>query len=204
MAKCTQAKHQVAQMEINSKTGLLDAAKHVASPNCDQRPPDCQPELIVIHCISLPPGQFGGPWIEKFFSNELPPDEHPYFREICRQKVSAHLLIRRDGELVQFVPFHQRAWHAGESAYCGRAACNDFSIGIELEGTDDGSFEMTQYQRLCQVVMALCKAYPCLTTDKIAGHSDISPGRKLDPGPGFEWKVLDRFLQNPENESQTL
>ncbi len=191
-------------MEIDPNTGLLDEAKQVASPNCDHRPPDCQPELIVIHCISLPPGRFGGPWIEKLFNNKLPPDQHPYFREICRQKVSAHLLIRRDGELVQFVPFHHRAWHAGESAYCGRAACNDFSIGIELEGTDDGSFEMTQYQRLCQVVKTLCKAYPYLTTEKITGHSDISPGRKLDPGPGFEWNLLGRLLKKPEIKSQTI
>ena len=106
--------------------------------------------------------------------------------------------------MVQFVPFHLRAWHAGESAYCGRVACNDFSIGIELEGTDEGSFEMAQYQRLCQVVKTLCKVYPYLTTKKITGHSDIAPGRKLDPGPGFEWKLLGRFLQNPENESQTI
>ena len=191
-------------MEINPKTGLLNVARQVASPNCDERPADCQPELIVIHCISLPPGRFGGPWIEKLFTNKLPPDEHPYFREICGQKVSAHLLIRRDGELVQFVPFHLRAWHAGDSSYCGRAACNDFSIGIELEGTDDGSFEMAQYQSLCQVVKTLCKAYPYLTMEKITGHSDIAPGRKLDPGPGFEWKLLDRFLQTPESESPTI
>ena len=191
-------------MEINPKTGLLDEARHVASPNCDQRPPGCQPELIVIHCISLPPGQFGGPWIEKLFSNNLPPDEHPYFREVCQQRVSAHLLIRRDGEVVQFVPFHRRAWHAGESAYCDRPACNDFSIGIELEGTDDGSYEIPQYQSLCLVVKTLCKAYPCLNEDKITGHSDIAPGRKLDPGPGFEWELLALFLQNPEEESPTI
>ncbi len=191
-------------MEINPETGLLDEARQVTSPNCDQRPAGCQPELIVIHSISLPPGEYGGSWIEKLFINELPPDEHPYFQDIWHRKVSAHLLIRRDGELVQFVPFNIRAWHAGESEYCGRKACNDFSIGIELEGTDDGSYEIAQYHSLCLVVKTLCRAYPYLTEDQITGHSDIAPGRKFDPGPGFEWELLALFLQDSEEELPTV
>jgi AmpD protein len=185
-------------MKIDIHTGLLDEAVYIESPNRDQRPADCRPELIVIHCISLPPGQYGEPWIEKFFCNELPPGEHPYFKEIWQQKVSAHLLIRRDGQIIQFVPFQERAWHAGDSAYCGRTACNDFSIGIELEGIDDGSYEVTQYQRLADVVKCLCKAYPELSDDRVTGHSDIAPGRKKDPGPGFEWKQFRGILRDPK------
>jgi AmpD protein len=148
------------------------------------------PDLIVIHCISLPPGDFGGPHIEELFCNCLDPDQHPYFRDICGLEVSAHVLIRRDGEIVQFVPFHRRAWHAGESCHEGRERCNDFSIGIELEGTDDASFEDGQYESLVGIVAALCKTYPDLSPDRIVAHSEIAPGRKTDPGPGFDWSRL--------------
>jgi N-acetyl-anhydromuramoyl-L-alanine amidase len=182
------------RFRINPATGLLAAAQQVPSPNQDDRPPGFQLELIVVHCISLPPGEFGGPWIGRLFTNRLDPAAHPYFATVSGLRVSAHLLIRRDGELVQYVPFHRRAWHAGESEWCGRARCNDFSIGIELEGTDDGPYTTAQYRRLAATVRALCRAYPDLTPERIAGHSDIAPGRKTDPGPGFDRARLGRWL----------
>lgn len=181
-------------MHIEPADGLLVGARQVASPNHDERPPGSEPELIVVHCISLPPGCFGGPHIEQLFTNRLDPAEHPYFEEIGHLEVSAHVLIRRDGELVQFVPFHRRAWHAGQSCYAGRDRCNDFSVGIELEGTDDGEFEAVQYERLAALVAALGVAYPGLRAAPLAGHSDIAPGRKSDPGPGFDWHRLDGLL----------
>ena len=174
--------------------GRLGAARQVASPNHDERPPGAVPELLVIHSISLPPGEFGGPWIERLFTNRLDPAAHPYFAALAGLKVSAHLLIRRDGELLQFVPFHRRAWHAGESRWRGRARCNDFSIGIELEGTDVGSYTTAQYRRLAAVIRALCRAYPTLSPARLATHSDIAPGRKTDPGPGFDRARLARWL----------
>jgi AmpD protein len=145
------------------------------------------PELIVIHNISLPPGEFGGDWIEALFTNRLDPAAHPYFTQVHRLRVSTHLLIRRSGVIIQFVPFHQRAWHAGKSNYCGRDQCNDFSIGIELEGTDDIDYESVQYKKLAEVIRALVAAYPSLSRDRIAGHEHIAPGRKTDPGPAFDW-----------------
>ena len=181
-------------MLVDLTTGLLDAARQVASPNQDDRPAGVEPELVVVHCISLPPGEFGGPYIEALFTNTLEPDLHPYFAEVADMEVSAHLLIRRDGSLVQFVPFHRRAWHAGASCYEGRERCNDFSIGLELEGTDDGDYEDAQYRALVDVVEALADAYPAIRPERIAGHSDIAPGRKTDPGPGFDWDVLDSML----------
>jgi AmpD protein len=181
-------------MRVDLRTGLLDAARQVASPNQDDRPEGAVPELVVVHCISLPPGEFGGPHIEALFTNRLDPGLHPYFAEIANMEVSAHLLIRRDGSLVQFVPFHRRACHAGPSCYAGRERCNDFSIGIELEGTDDGDYEDAQYRALVDVVEALSQAYPAIRPERIAGHSDIAPGRKTDPGPGFDWDVLNGML----------
>lgn len=178
-------------MHIDTNTGLLDIARQVESPNQDERPGGEEPALIVVHCISLPPGEFGGPFIEQFFTNRLNPHEHPYFATIADLEVSAHLLIRRDGSIIQFVPFHRRAWHAGPSCFEGRERCNDFSIGIELEGTDEGDYDDRQYAVLVDVVEALCSAYPKLSPERIAGHSDIAPGRKKDPGPGFEWRRLD-------------
>lgn len=182
------------RFNVNPVTGLLAAARQRSSPNQDDRPEGAAPELIVIHCISLPPGEFGGPWIDRLFMNRLDPAAHPYFAGVAGLKVSAHLLIRRDGALVQYVPFHRRAWHAGASSWCGREACNDFSIGIELEGTDDGGYSTAQYRRLAATIRALCRAYPGLSPARIAGHSEIAPGRKTDPGPGFDRARLARWL----------
>jgi AmpD protein len=174
-------------MKVDCTSGLLDVARQLPSPNADERPADAGLELIVVHGISLPPGEFGGPWIDALFTNTLDPSAHPYFEEIAGLQVSAHLLIRRDGEIVQYVPFHRRAWHAGASCYHGRERCNDYSIGIELEGTDEQPYEAVQYERLAEVTRALVQAYPGLSTERIAGHADIAPGRKTDPGPSFDW-----------------
>jgi len=164
--------------------GWLDEARHVSSPNCDARPEDEQPSLIVIHNISLPPGEFGGTAVEELFTNRLDWDAHPYYQGIRGLEVSAHFFIRRDGELIQFVPCGMRAWHAGASNWCGRERCNDFSIGIELEGTDDQAFADAQYKRLAELTGLLKNTYPIAG---IVGHSDIAPGRKTDPGPHFDW-----------------
>lgn len=177
-------------MIINPKTGLLDQAVQLASPNFDQRPPEVSLDLIVVHNISLPPGEFGGPWINDLFTNQLDPKVHPFFQGIHQARVSSHVLIRRTGEIIQYVPFHQRAWHAGISSYQGRERCNDFSIGIELEGSDFEAFETVQYERLAQLVIALLQTYPSLSREHITGHSDIAPDRKTDPGPYFDW---DKF-----------
>jgi len=156
----------------------------VPSPNCDARPDAELPSLIVIHNISLPPNEYGGNGIVELFTNCLDPQAHPYYQEICHLQVSSHFLIRRDGELLQFVPCTARAWHAGVSQWQGRERCNDFSIGIELEGSDFEAFTEAQYQTLAQLVQALQAAYPITS---ITGHADIAPGRKTDPGPFFEW-----------------
>lgn len=167
--------------------GWLLQARKVLSPNCGPRPDNCFPELLVIHNISLPPGQFGGDCIERLFTNCLDWDEHPFFAEIRGAQVSAHLLIRRTGELLQFVDLDERAWHAGQSCFSGRDNCNDFSIGIELEGTDDTPYTDEQYWVLVAVTRALQDRYKGISDDRIVGHSDIAPGRKTDPGPGFDW-----------------
>lgn len=168
-------------------TGVARGARYVPSPNCDERPAGTDVSLLVIHNISLPPDRFGGPWIEDLFLNRLDPAAHPYFEQIHQLRVSAHCLIRRDGELVQFVPFGQRAWHAGVSSFEGRERCNDFSIGIELEGSDHRAFTARQYQRLRTLARGLLRDYPAITSARIVGHSDIAPGRKTDPGPYFDW-----------------
>ena len=168
--------------------------RQVASPNCDARPAGVLPELIVVHGISLPPGEFGGPWIDRLFTNTLPPEEHPYFAQIGAMRVSPHLCIRRDGSATQYVSFDRRAWHAGQSCYEGRAACNDFSIGVELEGSDTLPYETVQYRVLADVVAALCRAYPTLAPTRLVGHSDIAPGRKTDPGPAFDWPHARRLI----------
>jgi AmpD protein len=174
-----------------SPEGWLEGARRVESPNHDDRPADTEISLLIVHSISLPPGEYGGGSIEKFFTNCLDPDAHPYFREIEGLKVSAHFLVRRDGEIVQFVPVLKRAWHAGASSWRGRTACNDFSVGVELEGSDDGPFEEAQYRALNDLVARLRGALPLRD---IAAHSDVSPGRKTDPGPGFAWgRVLSRL-----------
>lgn len=177
-----------------STDGWLATARRVISPNCDARPDPADLSLIVIHCISLPPGEFGGPWIDKLFTNCLPADGHPYFADVHQLKVSAHLLIRRDGETVQYAPFQQRAWHAGVSRYQGRERCNDFSIGIELEGTETAPYTDAQYIALAASVKALLRRYPSLSAEHIAAHSDIAPTRKSDPGPSFDWARFRRLL----------
>lgn len=176
------------------ENGWLREARQVPSPNCDERP-EGPVDLLVVHGISLPPGEFGGPWIEALFQNRLDPSGHPYFAAIAGLRVSAHALIRRDGGVVQFVPFHRRAWHAGESRFCGRRQCNDFSVGIELEGADDVPYADVQYDRLARLAESLMRHYPGITPDRIVGHSDIAPGRKTDPGPAFDWAELHRRLQ---------
>jgi AmpD protein len=181
-------------MLIDIPSGLLRQARQVASPNFDARPDGCAVDLLVLHAISLPAGEFGGPWIDALFCNRLDAAAHPQFADICALKVSAHLLIRRDGELVQYVPFHARAWHAGVSCYAGRERCNDFSIGIELEGCDEQPFTGAQYRQLALVCCALMQAYPGITPARILGHSDIAPGRKTDPGPHFDWAALRGLL----------
>ncbi|MRX27402.1 1,6-anhydro-N-acetylmuramyl-L-alanine amidase AmpD [Kangiella sp. HZ709] len=173
---------------------LLVEAKQIASPHFDERQDEADISLLVIHNISLPPNQFGGPYIEDFFQGKLNSKLHPYFETISDLRVSSHLLVKRDGQIVQFVPFNQRAWHAGISTFEGREACNDFSIGIELEGADDLPFTQEQYNQLVIITNALITAYPLLTKDRIAGHSDIAPGRKTDPGHYFQWSYyLDQI-----------
>ena len=168
--------------------------RFVDSPNQDERPSGSSGiTLAVIHSISLPPGEFGGDAIERLFTNRLDPAAHPYFAEIAHLRVSSHFLIRRDGELVQFVPVERRAWHAGASSWRGRARCNDFSVGIELEGTDDGAFTDAQYSRLATLLNGLRRDIPLRD---LAAHSDIAPGRKTDPGSGFDWPRLLASLSN--------
>lgn len=180
--------------EVDVRAGSLRGVRQLASPNFDARPRGAPIDLIVVHGISLPPGAYGGPWIDRLFSNTLPADEHPYFAEVSALRVSAHLLVRRDGAVTQYVKFTDRAWHAGESLYLGRAACNDFSIGIEMEGTDRAPYEDAQYRVLASVVAALCAAYPALSPQRLVGHSDIAPGRKTDPGPAFDWPRARRLV----------
>jgi AmpD protein len=181
-------------LQVDLETGLMRGAKQIASPNYDARPAGVEADLIVIHGISLPPGEFGGPWIERLFTNALPAESHPYFAEVAPLRVSSHLVVQRDGRLTQYVSFADRAWHAGQSNYQGRAACNDFSVGVELEGTDTLPYEATQYEALAEVVAALCAAYPRLSADRLVGHSDIAPGRKTDPGPAFDWPRARRLI----------
>ena len=166
------------------RNGIVRAAPQIASPNFDARPEGAKVSLLVIHGISLPPGQFGGPWIVELFTNTLNTKAHPYFTTLADQRVSAHFLIRREGSLAQFVACEMRAWHAGQSRWRGRDDCNDFSIGVELEGTDDLPYTDTQYVTLAALTRALRRRY---RIRDIAGHADIAPGRKTDPGPAFDW-----------------
>lgn len=182
-------------VSIDAAGGWIDGVRAVASPNRDARPPGCAPELIVVHGISLPPGEFGGGWIDRLFTNTLPADAHPYFARIAHLRVSAHVLVDRTGALTQYVAFGERAWHAGESAWCGREACNDFGVGIELEGADDVPYTAAQYRALADVVRALRATYATLAGAAIVGHSDIAPGRKTDPGPSFDWARLHALLE---------
>lgn len=182
-------------MEIHLPDGMLAAARYAPSPHFDARPDNTLIDMIVVHNISLPPAQFGGDYVEQFFGGKLNPSLHPYFETIRQLRVSSHLFIRRAGEMIQFVPFAKRAWHAGESFFKGQKACNDFSIGIELEGTDDLSYEKIQYERLAGIIRALQRAYPAIVRERIVGHADIAPGRKTDPGASFDWQYLDGLLR---------
>jgi AmpD protein len=171
-------------MQLNSQ-GILQGARYLPSPNCDERPKGCAIELLVIHNISLPPHEFGGPGVIELFTNSLDPDAHPYYQAICKLKVSTHFFIRRNGEILQFVPCRERAWHAGASQWRGRSCCNDFSIGIELEGSNLLPFRDAQYVTLPTLTLALKQAYP---VKDIVGHAAIASGRKTDPGPFFDWE----------------
>ena len=176
--------------------GLLAGATYIASPNFDDRPDGSVIELLVVHNISLPPGQFGGAGIIDLFTNRLDPNAHPCYRKIAEAKVSSHFLIRRDGELIQFVPCSRRAWHAGQSEWRGRSRCNDFSIGVEVEGADDQAFEGSQYAMLARLASLLLSRYPI---QDCVGHSDIAipPGRKTDPGPHYDWARFRAMLERP-------
>jgi len=181
-------------MQIDKVHGLLEGVRYVPSPNYDARPADMAIDVLVIHSICLPPGEYGGTDIERLFCNNLDLGCHPFYGEIDGLTVSAHLLIRRDGQVVQFVPFPERAWHAGASMLEGRTRVNDFSIGIELEGSDYAPFEEAQYRALVDVTRALQTAYPGITPERIVGHADIAPERKTDPGPYFNWERYRRAL----------
>jgi N-acetyl-anhydromuramoyl-L-alanine amidase len=174
-----------------SGEGWLEGVCHVPSPNCDDRPAGETARLVVVHAISLPPEQFGGQGVTQLFTNTLDPQAHPYYATIDHLRVSAHFFIRRDGSVIQFVPVHQRAWHAGVSNWRGRERCNDFSIGIELEGSDSQPFEAVQYPVLADLIRVLQAELP---VEDIQGHSDIAPGRKADPGPCFDWTRLHNLL----------
>ena len=182
-------------LHVDRESGWVSGARLQPSPNCDARPNPDDVSLLVVHGISLPPGEFGGPWIDDLFCNRLDPARHPYFAEVCELKVSAHLLIRRDGELVQYVPLHLRAWHAGKSCFEGRDGCNDFSVGVELEGADAVPYAPPQYTRLAELARCLVQVFPAITPARIVGHSDIAPGRKTDPGPNFDWPRFRQLLE---------
>ena len=183
-------------MLLDQESGLLGGVEFHCSPNHDERPTIDDISGIVIHNISLPPGEFGGGWIDDLFLNKLDPSAHPYFEEISDLRVSAHILIRRSGEIIQYVPFHKRAWHAGVSCWDGRERCNDFTIGIEMEGCDEQRFAEQQYQQLAEVIKTLCASYPELNTESVRGHQDIAPSRKTDPGPHFNWSYLTELLKS--------
>ena len=171
--------------------GLLAGAVQVPSPNCDERPGDAAVRLLVVHSISLPPGEFGGEAIVQLFTNTLDFAAHPYYETIRDLKVSAHFLVRRGGELIQLVPCAMRAWHAGPSSWWGRERCNDFSVGVELEGADDQAYSDRQYACLAELLAVLRRRYPIVD---VVGHADIAPGRKTDPGTAFDWGRLRESL----------
>ncbi|MFK8026879.1 MAG: 1,6-anhydro-N-acetylmuramyl-L-alanine amidase AmpD [Gammaproteobacteria bacterium] len=177
-------------MRIDPKSHVIVGAEFIESPNYDERPDDIDIDLLVVHNISLPPNEFGGSYVKDLFQNKLDPSVHPYFEEIKGMEVSSHLFIERSGKLIQFVPFNKRAWHAGKSCFEGRETCNDFSIGIELEGADEIEYTQKQYAVLNSVIQSLRMAYSSLHKGNIAGHSDIAPGRKTDPGPAFDWNKV--------------
>ncbi len=181
-------------MKLDNDKAWLEGVRRCPSPHCDDRPDGVDIELLVIHGISLPPREFGGPFIDQLFTHTLDKNAHACFAEIAHLRVSSHLLIQRTGEVVQYVSLQQRAWHAGVSSFRGRTRCNDFSYGIELEGCDDVPYTDEQYEQLTRVIGILQEAWPILTADRIVGHCDIAPGRKTDPGPAFDWKRLNEAL----------
>jgi N-acetyl-anhydromuramoyl-L-alanine amidase len=187
-------------MDLDRATGWLRSVRIVPSPNFDPRPPEATIDLLVIHGISLPPDEFGGGYIDQLFTNSLDPDQHPYFRDIVHLRVSAHAFIDRTGAITQYVAFHDRAWHAGASSFCGLSCCNDFSIGIELEGCDDRAYEDAQYQALSRLTALLMRHWPGILPDRVVGHSDIAPGRKTDPGPAFDWERFKSMLIGKNNQ----
>lgn len=182
--------------------GWLTTARRQPSPHFDDRPDNESPSLLVVHNISLPPGKFGGPWIDALFLGTLDPTADPFFAQIAHLRVSAHCLIRRDGEIVQYVPFNKRAWHAGVSSYRGRERCNDFAIGIELEGTDTLPYTQAQYQQLAAVTRELISEYPAIA-DNMTGHCDIAPVRKTDPGPAFEWPKFRAMVATSDDKEKS-
>ena len=185
-------------MHFQIDQGLLHPARQQPSPHCDARPPDTVISLIVVHGISLPPGRFGGPYIDRLFTGTLDERDaqvHPVLGPLRGSKVCAHLLVRRNGDVTQYAPLHRRAWHAGESSFQGRPNCNDFSIGIELEGCDRIPYHDRQYPVLAQLCQCLMAHYPAILPEHVIGHSDIAPGRKTDPGPAFDWARLHRLLR---------
>ncbi len=187
---------------VDTASGRMRPARWVPSPNQDSRPEGCGVELVIIHAISLPPGEHGGGWIDRLFTNTLDPDAHPSFRDIAHLRVSAHLLIDRHGAVTQYVPLHRRAWHAGRSTFQGRAECNDFAVGIELEG--DGRtapFREAQYATLIEVLNTLREAYPCLSSERVVGHRHVAPDRKTDPGPRFDWRRVLSALEAGDQPS---
>lgn len=182
-------------MQLDPSTGWFQGIRHCPSPNFNARP-DGEISLLVVHNISLPPGQFGTGRVQAFFQNRLATDEHPFFSEIADLQVSAHFFIERDGSLTQFVSCLDRAWHAGVSRFDGRDNCNDFSLGVEMEGTDDQPYTDSQYARLTELTRQLLDAYPAISAQRIRGHCDIAPGRKTDPGPAFDWSRLYATLKD--------
>jgi len=194
-----------ADLTYDPASGQLRPLPFSASPNCDARPKGCPVDLLVIHAISLPPGDYGGPWIDALFQNRLPADEHPYFAAVHALRVSAHLLVDRTGRAVQYVPLDQRAWHAGASCFDGRERCNDFSIGIELEGLPGDRFTSAQYETLAALIIVIRTRFPAITPERVVGHSDIASGRKEDPGPAFDWSHLRQLagLDRPDTDRTT-
>lgn len=183
-------------MEVDRATGLLRGVRFVPSPHQNARPPGAEVELVVIHGISLPPGEFGGPWIERLFLGRLPPEVHPWFARIEGLRASAHLLVRRSGRIVQYVPFHRRAWHAGASSWRGREGVNDVSVGVEIEGCEGTPYEAAQYRAAAAAVAALGRSYPAFggAQDRIVSHAEIAPGRKTDPWDSFDWQRFRREI----------
>jgi AmpD protein len=181
-------------LTLDSNKQWLPDVRQVLSPNCDARPEGCDVDLIIIHGISLPPGEYGGPYIDQLFTNTLNPEEHPYFAEIIDLRVSSHLMVNRQGEITQYVPFGARAWHAGESEFEGRPTCNNYSIGIELEGCDDQVYEQVQYEVTANLVKLLMENWACITPQRVCGHCDVAPGRKTDPGEAFKWAYFYSLL----------